>query len=205
MKKAISVIMLSGLWLSVNAQSHGGMQQYVSRSDDKTFLVVPVLYYQASNNWYAEGRYNYEAAETVSFYAGRTFSHEGVVSYTVSPIAGFVAGRFNGGSAGANIDAVYKRFSLSSQLQYTFSISDKTADYTYSWTDADYQVFPGLAAGISIQQSKLYHAAASLEGGFLIEAQFKNWSLPLYIFNPASQQRYFVLGLGCEWEYKKRK
>jgi hypothetical protein len=189
----------------MKAQSHGGMEQYYSLSDNRTFSVVPLIHYETNTDWSVEGRYNYEAPQTMSVYAGKTFKHDGAISFVVNPIAGLVAGRFNGGSVGANIEVDYKGFMLSSQPQYTFSIADNKENFIYSWSDFAYQASAGIAAGVSIQQLKLYQSKSVFEGGFFLEAQFKSWSIPFYIFNPTNRGRYFILGLNCEWQYKKSK
>jgi hypothetical protein len=181
------------------------MEQYYSIQDKKTFMVMPVVYFENNKNWYAEGRYNYEAQQTLSIYAGKTFRKDSQLSFEISPMAGVVAGQFNGGSAGVNVELDYAGFSLSSQSQYTFSITDKTQNFTYSWTDISRKIFLNIYAGLSAQHTKVYKEDKAFEAGVFLGAEFKNWAVPLYIFNPANANRYFILGLQCQWQYKKNK
>ncbi len=193
--------MLSGWWHSATAQSHGGAEQYYTLQNQRSFALVPVIYFQHKNGWYAEARYNYEELETASVYAGRTFASTGDLAVAISPIAGLVAGRFVGGSVGCNIAAEFKNFSLSSQSQYTFSIQAVSQNFTYSWTDLSYKLWHHLAGGFSLQQTGLYRTANKWEAGVFLLARFKKWSMPLYVFNPVTSHTCFILGLQGEWDF----
>src|SRR4051794_14791402 len=98
MKKLIWLIILLGLWHSGHSQAHGGAEQYYYMGERQTFTFVPLVNYEMGNNWFIEGRYNYEALKTMSVYAGKTFEKKSVVSYSASPIFGAVLGGYKGGS-----------------------------------------------------------------------------------------------------------
>jgi len=131
----------------------------------------------------------------VSLYLGKTFKKKALISYSITPLAGLVTGRFNGGSVGANVALDYKKISFSSQSQYTFSIENRATNFTYSWSDLTYQFKGWAAAGASLQQTR-----GQFEKGILVKGVYKNLSMPLYVFNPTSPERYFVVGLNLEWD-----
>ncbi len=199
MKKVMLLIMLSGLSHEANLQAQGGVEQYYYMGERRALTFIPIAYYQTSSNWYIEGRYNFEALKTFSVYAGKTFEKEAALSYSASPVAGVVMGRFNGGSVGGNLEVDYKRFFFSSQLQYTFSMEDKTENFIYSWSDLSYQVLNNISGGFSVQQTNLYAVKYKLEKGIFLKALLGNWSFPLYVFSPFTKERYFVLGLNLDW------
>ena len=199
MKKVMLLIMLTGWWPKANAQMQAGVGQYVYMSGKQALTLVSVVYCQTRKNWYMEGRYNYEALKTISLYAGKTFEKKSKLSYSATPVIGAVIGRFNGGSAGANSELDYKRLFFSSQCQYTFSTQDRTEDFFYSWSDLSYQMVNNIYSGISIQQTNLYKVKYKLEKGFFLKGIINKWTFPLYVFNPASNERYYVLGLTYDW------
>ncbi len=199
MKKLILLILLLELWHKGHTQTQGGAEQYYYMGERQTFTIVPIVYYETSKNWYIEGRYNYEALNTMSVYAGKTFGKKAAISYSASPVIGAVIGRFNGGSIGVNSEADYKKYFFSSQLQYTFSIKNKTENFLYNWSDFSYRALSNIYAGFSVQQINLYKERCKLEKGFFVKASFNNWAIPLYIFSPSSKERYFVLGLNTNW------
>ncbi|RYY25625.1 MAG: hypothetical protein EOP41_05095 [Sphingobacteriaceae bacterium] len=188
------------MWLNTKAQSRAGAQQYYYMGNYHTFSFVPVVYYQSAEKWYAEGRFNYEAQNTMALYGGKTFEKQAVVSYSVSPIVGVVLGEMNGGSAGINLNLDYRKFNFNTQSQYTFSIQQQSNNFIYSWSDLTYQLWDKMAAGISVQQTKLYQVNGAFERGILLKPTYKSWTFPLYIFKPETKDRYFVLGITYEWE-----
>jgi len=199
MKKLILLIILSGLWHNAHTQTHAGAGQYYYMGQRQAFTFVPIVYVQTSRNWYIEGRYNYEALKTMSVYAGRTFEKKSAFSYSASPVIGAVLGRFNGGSIGINTEADYRKCFFSSQLQYTFSIADKRENFIYSWSDISYQASDNIYAGFSVQQTKVYKEQCKLEKGIFVKASFNKWTIPIYVFSPVAKERYFVVGLNCDW------
>ncbi|RYE35095.1 MAG: hypothetical protein EOP42_06825 [Sphingobacteriaceae bacterium] len=182
------------------AQPRAGVEQYYYMGNYHTFAFIPVVHYQSNQNWYAEGRFNYEAMNTLALYGGKAFEKNALVSYSATPIAGVVLGEMNGGSVGLNLEANYGRFDFSTQSQYTFSIQQRSNNFIYSWSDLTYRFTEKLAGGFSLQQTKLYQVNGAFERGFLIKPTYKSWTFPLYVFKPESRERYFVLGISYEWE-----
>ena len=193
-------MILCGLWHNLKAQPRAGVEQYYYMGNYHTFAFIPVAHYQSDQNWYAEGRFNYEAMNTLALYGGKTFEKTAIVSYSATPILGVVLGEMNGGSAGLNLEVNYRRFNFNTQSQYTFSIQQQSNNFIYSWSDLTYQFNGKLAAGFSLQQTKLYQVNGAFERGFLVKPTYKSWTFPLYIFKPESRERYFVLGINYEWE-----
>lgn len=193
-------MILCGLWHNLRAQSHVGLEHYYYMGTYQAFTLVPVAYYQNEKNWYAEGRFNYEAVNTLSLYGGKTFERKAAVSYAVTPILGVVLGQLNGGSTGFNLEMSYKNFNFNTQSQYTFSVQQRTNNFVYSWSDLAYQFSEKFSAGVSFQQTKLYRVNGAFEKGLLVKTGYKNFSFPLYIFRPESSERYFVLGINYEWQ-----
>lgn len=200
------LLKLSGLWLhSAIAQSQLSFENYYSMSSGSPLTVMPVASFQGGKGFYAESRYNYEELNTLSFYMGRTFSKESKLSYSISPIAGVVIGQFNGGSIGANISLGYKNFYLYSQPQYTFAVENSVNNYVYSWTDITYSPLNWLSLGISLQHTKPNQSEGFLESGIVLEAAYKRFTFPVYIFNPQSNDRSIVFGANFEINFRKRK
>lgn len=195
-------MILCGLWHNTEAQAQAGLEQYYYMGTYKTLLLVPVAYYQTNTNWYAEARYNYEAANAFSMYYGKSFEKDAALSYSICPVLGFVLGGMNGASVGLNLETAYKKLAFSTQSQYTISVDKRSNSFVYSWSDLTYQLSEKFAAGVSLQQTKLYHINNVLESGILIKAGFRSFSFPLYIFNPTTTNRYFVLGINYEWQKK---
>jgi hypothetical protein len=198
-RRALLTITLCGLLLKGFSQSNGTYEQDCYLGESRSFCWAPVLSYRTADNWYIEARGNYEAINSASLYFGKIFKEKALISYSIIPIAGLVVGTFNGGSVGANIGLDYKRISFSSQSQYTFSIENRATNFTYSWSDLTYQLKEWVYAGVSLQQTR-----GVFEKGMLVRGVYKNFSIPLYVFNLTTRERYFVLGLNVEWGGEKK-
>jgi hypothetical protein len=184
------------------SQSEGGMQQYYYMGEKQNFTMVPMVYFQNNNNWYFEGRYNYEALNTVSAYAGKIYEKKSTFSYSLNPVAGLVAGEFNGGSAGLNVNADYKNFNFSSQAQYSFSVENKNQNFTYSWSEFAYDATQNIGAGVCLQQTGEYNLQNKFDKGIFLRLSSNGWTFPIYMFKNSLNEKYFVLSLIYEWTQK---
>jgi hypothetical protein len=203
-KRLLVIIASSGLWLSAFSQPSSSFEEYYYLDRAKPFYMATVASNHAANDWYMEGRYNYDAINAVSAYLGKTFGKKALISYSITPIAGLIGGKFNGGSIGANVAFDCKGLSFSSQSQYTLSVQDRATNYIYSLSDLTYHFGGFLSAGVSLQQTALYRAGATFEKGILIRTELKRFSFPLYIFNPSTSERHFMFGLIIQWSVEKK-
>lgn len=188
------------LCLESTAQVSGSVEQIYYYDKDGGFAMGPVAQIQTKNNWFAEARYNYEEVRTVSFYIGKAFEREGSLSYKIIPIFGGVTGRFNGGSAGLNLDMEYKNFYFSSQSQYTFSVDDEINNFYFTWSELGYQPLEWFYAGLAVQETYFPQLNSHLtDPGVVVGFTHKQWTLPLYGFKTGKSTEAFVCSIIYEW------
>ena len=195
--------MLVMLYNKANTQSHGGFEQYYYSGNRGTSSIVPKVYYQSKNNWYGEVRYNYEELETFSVNIGKTFSKEGMISYSVTPIAGAMAGKLNGGSVGVNSELNYRNLFFSSESEYIFSTEGRNANFLFNWSELGYQVTGRIYTGLALQLTHVYKTANIWEPGIMVGFSFNKFTFPLYAFSPLTNKKYFVLGINWKWQHSK--
>jgi hypothetical protein len=195
----ITFIMIHNI---AKSQEHGGFEQYYYTGAGVS-AIVPKVYYESGHNWYGEVRYNYEELQTVSFNAGKIFSHKKLLSYSVTPYAGIVLGRLNGGTLGTNINMEYKSLFFSSESQYTFSVEKRTENFFFNWSEFGYQLTGLVYVGLALQLTHPYEIKNNWEPGVMMGFTYKSWTFPVYAFNPAGNNRNFVLGINWEWKYVK--
>ena len=192
--------------LNTHAQSAAAVEQlYFTRAAGSDAVMTPMVNFTTSNNWYGEARYNFDELKTFSLYAGRKFSGNGNLSWQATPMIGGLMGLMNGGSVGVNFGMDYRKIFFASQSQYSFSVENSTDKFFYNWSELGYNATSWLYAGLAMQQTNLYRTIGRLEPGCMIGFSIRNWTIPLYAFNTADQERYFVLGLNWQWEGKKKK
>ena len=203
MKMIILWITLCGSFLTGRTQYSAGTERYYNADEEESFSIVQVEWFQYKK-WYAEVRYNYEASNSFSLNVGRSYERKGTFSYYLCPLAAVVWGRLHGGSIGLNADFSYKKLACHIQDQFTFSIADRSENFVYSWSELGYQAFQKIETGILLQQLNPLSPRRNLKKGCYVKIEFRNWTLPLYVFDLASNNRSLVLGVNFEMEIKKQ-
>lgn len=202
MMQALAVISSLLFCVTANTQSKWVYEQYnyIQRSSS---AFVPMVHFETKNSWYTELRYNYEDAQTASLFAGKTFTGGRSLEYTVTPMAGYSAGRFTGLSFAINTEVEWNKFYVCAQSQYSIGTQKDVADFFFNWSELGYTISRHLFGGVAMQYTRGNELNA-FEPGFLAGLSFKNISFPFYVFSPFASGRYFVLGLNYEYNFKKK-
>ena len=125
-RKLLTALLCSCALLCAGQKGYGfGQDYYLYRTGGNSF--VPCLYYQSAGGWYGQLHYNYEEDKTLSVQAGKTFSKGGALSWSVTPLAGLLAGRFTGGSVGMQAQAQAGMVSVYAAPQYCASFQCQTS------------------------------------------------------------------------------
>jgi len=185
--------------LNAAAQSKNGIESYTAFSNSQSYVWMPVVHHVNKKKLYTEMRYNYEALKTASIYAGKSFSKEAAVTYTITPMLGIVLGDYNGGSLATNIDLEYKKVFASMQTQYTVNTDERQENFFFNWTELAYQPVKWFYTGVSMQQTKTYNSRIESEYGVLVGFLAGKFTIPVYVFNPLSGNRNFIIGINTEW------
>jgi hypothetical protein len=200
---AIGLFIVVFSTIDARSQSKWVFEQYnyIRQPDASAF--VPMVHFQTKNNWYGELRYNYEDAQTLSLFGGKTLTGGKSLTWSITPMAGYSTGKFTGVSAGINNEIEWKDFYFSAQSQYSMATKKDIANFFFNWSEAGYSFsdyfYSGIAMQFTRQKQKGY-----LEPGIVSGLCFRNFSLPFYVFNPLRNDCYFVLGLNYEYNLKKK-
>ena len=204
MNKSLLIIIWSILMQhELSAQSKWVFENYNYWGQPGTTSVVPIIRFEAKNNWHAELRYNYEELQTLSVFGGRTFNAGDQLHIGITPLAGFSAGKFTGISAGVNTDIKWKKMYLSAETQYSAAIKNKEHNFLFTWSELGYNVTSHFFAGVSYQYTGITQTTESNPGLFA-GLNWKGFSIPFYVFNPFATGKYFVLGVNYECYLKKK-
>lgn len=200
MKKTFLIIIWSTLMLpELSAQSKTGIENYGMLSSGEAYQWMPMIHHQGSKGFYAEMRYNYEAARTGSVYAGKSFSKDETLSWELTPMVGIVFGDYTGISAAINTSLEYKQFFLSGQTQYTLNNRNRQDHFFFNWSELGYQPVKWFYAGISAQFTQLYKSTLAAEYGLMLGLVIKKITIPLYVFNQPGGEKNYIIGINAEW------
>lgn len=185
-------------------QAKSGVENYNMLSQGREYVWMPIAHYQAKNGVYAELRYNYEDVQTISLYGGKTFAGGKGLEFSLTPMLGYSVGKFTGLSLATNTELEWRKVYLSSQTQYSVATKKGISDFFFSWSEIGYNISNTLFGGLAIQYT-LQDGLHQADPGFVAGINFRNISIPLYVFSPFKSGQYFVLGLNYEFDFKKKR
>jgi hypothetical protein len=172
---------------------------YYSLPDQSDFLLAVASAEQGP--LHLEVRYNYEAIDAGSVFAGWKFSGGKSLTYDLTPILGGVFGAKQGIAPGFEASVVYGITDFYTEAEYVYDTNVKEDSYTYAWSELGFSPLEWLRLGLVGQRTRVYNSDRDIQqGGF---AQFitpGKVSLGLYVFNPGdSNNRFAVFSLGAKF------
>src|SRR5438034_8496066 len=96
-----------------------------------------------------EARYNYEARNATSVFAGWKFSGGETVSYEVTPIIGGLFGAAHGVVPGLEASIGWRAFDAYIEAEYVYDLNDRSASYYYAWSELAWKPVEWLRLGLA--------------------------------------------------------
>lgn len=201
MRKLLCILLLL-VCFSGFAQKSLVCSQYYYLYTKRAVSIVPAVFYEGSRNSYFMMRYNFEAAQTLSLTAGKTFTaREGNVTF--SPSIGVLAGSASGFSVNMQTALEQGRFFCSTEPMYCYFFSG-SGQYVYNWAEAGIQAGDHFFAGAALQSTKEQGIKGwDQQPGIFAGFTLGNVELPFYLFRSAASGSYMVLGL--QWKLSKKR
>lgn len=190
---------LNALFCFAQKNYGASLDYYIYQNSSNS--LVPLAFYDTKNNLHAGVRYNYESDRTLSLQFGKTFSKEGKLSYSLLPMAGLLAGDFNGLSAATQLYLEAGKFSLYSEPEYCFHFSNADENFFYNWTELAFQPCGVFKAGLALQTIKSRLEPFVADPGVMVVFSIQKFELPFYFFKPSASSSYFVAGI--HWAFEK--
>jgi hypothetical protein len=148
-------------------------------------------------NWNAlrlEARYNYEAPDTGSLFAGWKFKGGGEeLSWEVTPIIGTLVGQGGTVIPGAEISVAYKSFDIYTEAEYVADRNNHDENYFYAWSELGWRPVSWLRVGIVGQRTRIVHTDRDLQRGLFAQVTAGPLTVGAYAFNPDAGSRYTVI------------
>jgi hypothetical protein len=184
----------------------GSGHGHASREDAKARLT------QSSSNFllaiatadrgslHLEARYNYEARETGSLFAGWTFAGGGKLTYTLTPMLGAVFGATQGVAPGFEASLAYGMVDYYIEAEYLYDLDVKEDSYAYAWSELGFTPLKWLRFGLVGQRTRVYNSDREVQLGSFVQFILGKTTLGLYVFNPGdSADRLTIVSLAAEF------
>jgi len=133
-----------------------------------------------------EARYNYEALDTASLWAGRTFSGGETFAWQITPMAGAVFGKTSGIAPGLEASLAWRKLDVYIEAEYVADLNDKGDSFFYSWNELGYTPRTWLRVGLVTQRTRAYRQDSDLVPGLFAQFRMGKATLGAYFFKPGS-------------------
>jgi hypothetical protein len=179
--------------------TYGATGMYYSLNDQSDFLLAVAT--AERGQLHIEARYNYEAIDAGSLFAGWKYSGGEKLTYDLTPIIGAVFGATQGIAPGFEASVVYGITDFYIESEYMYDINTKEDSYTYAWSELGFSPLEWLRFGLVGQRTRVYNSTRDIQqGGF---AQFitpGKVTFGLYVFNPNdSNDRFTIFSLAAKF------
>jgi hypothetical protein len=162
------------------------------------FIFLPIITVD-KGKLHIEARYNYEDLKTASAWVGCNIFGGDKFEYFITPMVGGVFGRTNGTAPGFECTLGYGGFELYNESEYLFDFASSENNFFYSWTDLTYSPLDWFWFGISGQRMKLYQTEVEIDRGLIIGGSYKQVQITGYLYNPFTDDVFFMLALTTDF------
>jgi hypothetical protein len=147
-----------------------------------------------------EARYNYEALDSGSLFAGWKFSGGEKLTYEVTPILGAVFGQKEGIAPGFEAAVAYDITDLYVEAEYVRDLDAREDSFTYAWSELGFSFLEWLRFGLVGQRTLVYHNDRDIQRGLFAQLMYRKMTVGLYLFNPDDSDNMFtVFSLGAKF------
>jgi hypothetical protein len=147
-----------------------------------------------------EARYNYEALDSGSLFAGWSFSGGDELTWELTPIIGVVFGSTHGIAPGFEASVAYGIVDFYTEAEYMHDFDALEDSFTYAWSELGISPLPWLRFGLVGQRSKAYESDRDIQRGGFAQLTFGKLTLGAYVFNPdVSADRFAIFSLGASF------
>ncbi len=170
---------------------------YSFRNQDDFLLAVATA---ERGPLHLEARYNYEAIDSGSLFAGWKFSGGEKLTYELTPILGAVFGQKEGIAPGFEATVAYGVADFYIETEYVRDIEVREDSFTYAWSELGFTPLEWLRFGLVGQRSMIYQSDRDIQRGLFAQLMHRKMTLGVYVFNPDdSDNRFVVFSLGAQF------
>jgi hypothetical protein len=156
--------------------------------------------FTADHEWlHLEARYNYEARDTYSVWAGYNFSVGKKVTFEGTAMLGAVFGDTEGWAPGYKATLNWTKLSFYSEGEYLFDTNASSDSYFYAWSELSWAPVEWCRLGLVGQRTKAYQSDRDIQRGVLVGFSSERVNFSAYWFNLDERQPTVVLALGVNF------
>ena len=165
--------------------------------EDSNYLQPTV---SVDRGWlHLEARYNYEAQQTASFWAGVNFEAGERVTLALTPMFGIVTGDTDGVAPGLLVTLATWKLELYSEAEWMVDTAETSDIFFYNWSELTLQPVEWFRFGLVTQRTRAYQSDRDIQRGLLGGVMWRNASFTGHVFEPFSDQPTVVVSIGVQF------
>ena len=165
--------------------------------EDSNYLQPTV---SVDRGWlHLEARYNYEAQQTASFWAGVNFEAGERVTLALTPMFGIVTGDTDGVAPGLLVTLATWKLELYSEAEWMVDTAETSDSFFYNWSELTLQPVEWFRFGLVTQRTRAYQSDRDIQRGLLGGVMWRNASFTGHVFEPFSDQPTVVVSIGVQF------
>ena len=142
-----------------------------------------------------EARYNYEALDTASAWAGYNFEGGQAITWAITPMLGGVFGDTTGIAPGYKGSLGWWKLELYSEGEYVFDTGESSDSFFYNWSELSIAPVEWLRAGVVTQRTRAYRSDRDIQRGLLVGVTYRQLDVTAYVLNPDESTPTAVIAL----------
>jgi len=143
-----------------------------------------------------EGRYNYEAKQTGSVWAGYNMSGGSTVEWELTPIAGVVFGSTDGIAPGYKGSLAWRALGLYSESEYVIDTNTTSDSFLYNWSELTLAPSERIRFGLVVQRTRAYQTERDVQRGLIVGYSYRRAELTFCLFNPDDDKPTTAFSVG---------
>jgi len=146
-----------------------------------------------------EARYNYEARDGASAFAGWKFEGGEEVKWQGVPLAGVLFNKARGFVPAVEASVAGGSFDAYIEAEYVHDLQSHADSYVYAWSEAAWSPAKWLRLGVVGQRTRIVESERDIQRGLFAQVTLERASLAVYAFNPDAASRYVVVALAVRF------
>jgi hypothetical protein len=139
-----------------------------------------------------EARYNYEALDTGSLWAGWNWSTGDAVQFGITPMLGAVIGDVDAIAPGFELSLAWKRLDYYLESEIVLDLHERSEDFIYSWSELGVTPVYWLRLGLVGQRTRVYETSVDIQRGVFAQVLAGPVAVGVDWFDPGGDDEFTV-------------
>ena len=156
-------------------------------------------FYADNKSLRIEGRYNYEAINTASVFAGWKLNTGKTLTLEAIPMLGMVFGQTNGIAPAIEAQLRFKKLDFYTESEYMIDFARKENNFLFTYTELAYRICKPVRVGLAALRTRIYQTELNIQRGFFGEYYFGSFRTGFYYYDPFTSSNFADISFSVDF------